>query len=146
MDMDPGDKRLAAAVVMDGQGRVLLVRRSGTERFLPYVWGVPCGKLEPGEAPEDGALRELKEETGLLGEVVRKVGESSFVSDYRGHETKNWQDNYLVRPLTWDITLPQPDQAHAWVPAAELTGDTDGPALDVDAYNLDVVRQALTNS
>ena len=100
----PGDKRLAAAVVMD-ESRVLLVRRSEKERFLPRVWGVPCGKLEPGESPEDGALRELKEETGLLGEVVRKVGESSFVSDYHGHEIKNWQDNFLVRPLTGAITL-----------------------------------------
>ncbi|MET8026945.1 NUDIX hydrolase [Streptomyces avermitilis] len=135
----PGDKRLAAAVVMDDVGRVLLVRRSERERFLPRVWGVPCGKLEPDESPRDGALRELKEETGLRGEVVRKVGESSFVSDYRGHETKNWQDNFLVRPLSTDITLPAPDQAYAWLTPAELS------SVDIDEYNLDIVRQALTN-
>ncbi|MCF2535893.1 NUDIX hydrolase [Streptomyces sp. FB2] len=134
----PGDRRLAAAVVMDEDRRVLLVRRSVKERFLPRVWGVPCGKLEPGERPEDGALRELKEETGLLGEVVRKVGESSFLSDYRGHEIKNWQDNFLVRPLTSAITLPEPDQDSVWLSRAELT------TVDVDAYNLDVVRQAFS--
>ncbi|AWE53084.1 MULTISPECIES: NUDIX hydrolase [Streptomyces] len=139
MTMDiPGDRRLAAAVVMDEDRRVLLVRRSVKERFLPRVWGVPCGKLEPGERPEDGALRELKEETGLLGEVVRKVGESSFLSDYRGHEIKNWQDNFLVRPLTSAITLPEPDQDSVWLSRAELT------TVDVDAYNLDVVRQAFS--
>ncbi|MFD7706584.1 NUDIX hydrolase [Streptomyces sp. NPDC059785] len=132
----PGDKRLAAAVVLD-QGRVLLVRRSVRERFLPRVWGVPCGKLEPDESPRDGVLRELKEETGLLGEVVRKVGDSSFVSEYRGHEIKNWQDNFLVRPLTRHIVLPEPDQAYAWLTPAELSG------VDIDAYNLDIVRQAL---
>ncbi|MEU6547631.1 NUDIX hydrolase [Streptomyces sp. NPDC046859] len=136
----PGDRRLAAAVVMDEDRRVLLVRRSVKERFLPRVWGVPCGKLEPGERPEDGALRELKEETGLLGEVVRKVGESSFVSDYRGHEIKNWQDNFLVRPLTSAITLPEPDQDSVWLSRAELT------TVDVDAYNLDVVRQAFSRT
>ncbi|MFE5186288.1 NUDIX hydrolase [Streptomyces sp. NPDC056628] len=141
MAMDiPGDRRLAAAVVMDEDRRVLLVRRSAKERFLPRVWGVPCGKLEPGERPEDGALRELKEETGLLGEVVRKVGESSFVSDYRGHEIKNWQDNFLVRPLTSAITLPEPDQDSVWLSRAELT------TVDVDAYNLDVVRQAFSRT
>ncbi|MFE2417411.1 NUDIX hydrolase [Streptomyces hokutonensis] len=139
--MDPGDKRLAAAVVMDDDGRVLLVRRSGTERFLPRVWGVPCGKLEPDERSEDGALRELKEETGLLGEIVRKIGESSFVSEYQGRETKNWQDNFLVRPLTRDITLPEPDQAYRWLRPSELSDS----GLDIDEYNLDVVRQALTN-
>ncbi|MFF1451401.1 NUDIX hydrolase [Streptomyces sp. NPDC058274] len=137
MDMDiPGDKRLAAAVVMH-KGRVLLVRRSETERFLPRVWGVPCGKLEPEESPRDGVLRELKEETGLLGEVVRKIGESSFVSEYRGHEVKNWQDNFLVRPLSRHITLPEADQAYTWLTPAELS------TVDIDEYNLDVVRQAL---
>ena len=136
----PGDRRLAAAVVMDEDRRVLLVRRSVKERFLPRVWGVPCGKLEPGERPEDGALRELKEETGLLGEVVRKVGESSFVSDYRGQEIKNWQDNFLVRPLTSAITLPEPDQDSVWLSRSELT------TVDVDAYNLDVVRQAFSRT
>ncbi|MCF1599432.1 NUDIX hydrolase [Streptomyces muensis] len=133
----PGDRRLAAAVVMDDKQRVLLVRRSVKERFLPRVWGVPCGKLEPGESPEDGALRELKEETGLLGEIVRKVGESSFVSDYRGHEIKNWQDNFLVRPLSASVTLPEPDQDARWLGRSELTG------VEIDAYNLDIVRQAF---
>ncbi|MFE6619012.1 NUDIX hydrolase [Streptomyces sp. NPDC008086] len=138
MTMDiPGDRRLAAAVVMDDKQRVLLVRRSVKERFLPRVWGVPCGKLEPGESPEDGALRELKEETGLLGEIVRKVGESSFVSDYRGHEIKNWQDNFLVRPLSASVTLPEPDQDARWLGRSELTG------VEIDAYNLDIVRQAF---
>jgi 8-oxo-dGTP diphosphatase len=139
MDMDiPGDKRLAAAVVMDDEGRVLLVRRSETETFLPRVWGVPCGKLEPDESARDGVLRELKEETGLRGEVVRKIGESSFVSEYRGHEIKNWQDNFLVRPLSREITLPLPDQAYVWLARSELTG------VEIDEYNLDIVDQAFS--
>ncbi|MEU5778417.1 NUDIX hydrolase [Streptomyces venezuelae] len=117
--------------------RVLLVRRSETERFLPGVWGVPCGKLEPGESPRDGVLRELKEETGLLGRVLRKVGESSFVSTYRGHEVKNWQDNFLVRPLTFDVTLPLPDQDHRWLAPADLG------TVRIDDYNREIVRQAF---
>ncbi|MGW7408204.1 NUDIX hydrolase [Streptomyces sp. NPDC054833] len=141
MDMEiPGERRLAAAVVMDERGRVLLVRRSERERFLPRVWGVPCGKLEQGESPRDGALRELKEETGLLGEIVRRVGQSSFVSDYQGHEVKNWQDNFLVRPLSRQVVLPERDQEYAWLTPDELS------SVDIDAYNLDVVRQALTSS
>ncbi|MEU6527371.1 NUDIX hydrolase [Streptomyces sp. NPDC046924] len=136
----PGDERLAAAVVRDDEGRVLLVRRSETGRFLPRLWGVPCGEPDPGESARDGALRELKEETGLLGEIVRKVGESSFLSEYAGREGKNWQENFLVRPLSREVTLPGPDQDHAWLHPSELTG------VDIDAYNLDVVRQALTDS
>ncbi|WP_369216131.1 NUDIX hydrolase [Streptomyces flavofungini] len=132
----PGDNRLAAAVVAH-HGRVLLVRRSATERFHPRVWGVPCGKLEPDEGPVEGVLRELKEETGLLGEVVEKVGESSFLSVYRGHEVKNWQDNFLVRPLTFDVTLPLPDQAYRWLTPADFG------TVDIDDYNREIVRQAF---
>ncbi|MFD4629202.1 NUDIX hydrolase [Streptomyces sp. NPDC058284] len=131
----PGDNRLAAAVV-EFRGRVLLVRRSETERFLPGVWGVPCGKLEPDESPRDGVLRELKEETGLLGQVLRKVGESSFLSTYRGHEVKNWQDNFLVRPLTFDVSLPLPDQEHRWLAPTDLA------KVEIDDYNREIVRQA----
>ncbi|MEV0319296.1 NUDIX hydrolase [Streptomyces sp. NPDC050658] len=135
----PSDNRLAAAVVAH-RGRVLLVRRSETERFLPRVWGVPCGKLEPAEGPAEGVLRELKEETGLLGEVLRKVGESSFVSRYRGHEVKNWQDNFLVRPLTFDVSLPLPDQEHRWLAPADIG------SVEIDDYNRDIVEQAFSTT
>ncbi|WP_156723742.1 NUDIX hydrolase [Streptomyces apocyni] len=130
------ENHMAAAVVMR-RGRVLLVRRSTTERFLPGAWGVPCGKLEPGESPRDGVLRELKEETGLLGDVVRRVGTSSFVSEYEGREIKNHQDNYLVRPLSSRISLPLPDQAYDWFDPRELE------SMGVDAYNREIVRQAV---
>ena len=136
----PGDRRLAAAVVMDDDNRVLLVRRSEKERFLPRVWGVPCGKLEPGESPEAGVLRELKEETGLRGEIVARIGESSFVSEYRGHEVKNWQQNFRVRLLSdpGEIKLPEADQDSKWLGLQRLT------EVDIDDYNLDVVRQAFS--
>ena len=73
----------------------------------PHAGAVPKQPLDvPGYL---AALRELKEETGLLGEIVRKAGESSFLSEYRGQETKNWQENFLVRPLTCLLyTSPSP--------------------------------------
>ncbi|MFP3986339.1 NUDIX hydrolase [Streptomyces sp. E11-3] len=132
----PDENYLAAAVVMR-RGRVLLVRRSRTERFLPGVWGVPCGKLKPGESPQVGVLRELKEETGLRGSVVSRVGSSSFVSEYEGREIKNYQDNFLVCPLSTRISLPLPDQAYDWIDPHDLGG------VEIDAYNQEIVRQAV---
>jgi len=52
----------AGAVVRDGQGRVLFIRR---ERRGDVWWILPGGGVEAGERPEGAARRELLEETGL---------------------------------------------------------------------------------
>lgn len=52
--------RIAAAVIVDSAGRILLVRKRGTT-----AWMQPGGKVEPGEAPADTLARELHEELGL---------------------------------------------------------------------------------
>jgi ADP-ribose pyrophosphatase YjhB (NUDIX family) len=51
------------AVVLDARGQVVLIRR----RFEPLAgqWSLPGGMLEIGEALEEGAAREVREETGL---------------------------------------------------------------------------------
>jgi 8-oxo-dGTP pyrophosphatase MutT (NUDIX family) len=51
----------AAAVVLDGEGRVLLGRRSDTGG-----WAVPGGIIDPAEEPADAAVRECFEETGVV--------------------------------------------------------------------------------
>ena len=61
-------------VPVDNQRRVLLVRqyRKATEKSLLEA---PAGGLEEGEAPEDGALRELQEEVGFTaGKLQRMAG------------------------------------------------------------------------
>jgi ADP-ribose pyrophosphatase len=51
---------------------VLLIRqfRHATER---YVWEIPAGRLEPGEAPEACARRELEEEAGVTAGDLRRL-------------------------------------------------------------------------
>jgi 8-oxo-dGTP diphosphatase len=50
------------AVILDAQGRVLLLRH----RFRPGSgWGIPGGFIQPGEQPEAALRRELREEIGL---------------------------------------------------------------------------------
>ncbi|WP_093840974.1 NUDIX hydrolase [Streptomyces aidingensis] len=134
--MRTGRNRLAAAVVLH-EGRVLLVRRSYRERFLPGVWGVPSGKLEPGELPEDAVLRELKEETGLSGEIIGTGGERTFISQWNGVTVENRQRNFLIRPLSLAVALPEPDQEYRWVPVEELDG------FGLDDHNLGTIRQSL---
>lgn len=55
-----------AGVVVDGDGKVLVIRRRDNGRWEP-----PGGVLEIGETFEDGVRREVHEETGLWVRVDR---------------------------------------------------------------------------
>jgi 8-oxo-dGTP pyrophosphatase MutT (NUDIX family) len=63
----------AAVVALDDHSRVCLVRqyRHGVEDFL---WEIPAGKLDAGEAPEVCAVRELAEETGVTAKRWSSLG------------------------------------------------------------------------
>ncbi|WP_284057897.1 HAD-IIA family hydrolase [Thermalbibacter longus] len=68
----PWPERVApgvAAVVLDGDGRVLLVKRADNGR-----WGLPMGQVERGETVAEAVARELREEVGLEVRVLRLVG------------------------------------------------------------------------
>ena len=62
----------AAALVLNTSGEILLVRR-GVEPARGE-WALPSGFMEIDETPEQCCLRELEEETGLKGKVIRLIG------------------------------------------------------------------------
>ncbi len=72
----------AAALVLDNDRRVLLVKR----RYDPSqgMWCLPMGFAEMGETIAEAALRELREETGLIGRVSRLIDAGSWNSKFYG--------------------------------------------------------------
>jgi ADP-ribose pyrophosphatase YjhB (NUDIX family) len=58
-----------SAIVPDGQGRILLIRRTDNN-----YWSIPGGGVEPGESVSQAAAREVNEETGIDCEVTGLVG------------------------------------------------------------------------
>jgi 8-oxo-dGTP diphosphatase len=66
----PAKQAVFGVVFNDERTEVLLIKR----RDIP-VWVFPGGGLEIGEAPEEGARREVLEETGCEVRIVRKVAE-----------------------------------------------------------------------
>ncbi|GAA1822301.1 NUDIX domain-containing protein [Nesterenkonia flava] len=64
---------MAALVILDGQQRVLTVRKRGTSRFMQ-----PGGKPEPGEDGQQTALRETQEEIGLVLEPTQLIPMGTF--------------------------------------------------------------------
>ena len=63
--MSPVRRSSARVVLVDADDRVLLLRGGDPARPGPAVWHTPGGGIDPGEAPEDAARRELAEEVGL---------------------------------------------------------------------------------
>lgn len=57
--------RVCTAVVVERDGRVLLLKRSPGCWAWPGHWAMPGGRLEPGESLAECCARELCEETGL---------------------------------------------------------------------------------
>lgn len=70
---EPTDQPGIAAAIIAHDGRVLMIRRRVKEGELS--WRFPAGAVEPGETPEQAAVRETAEETGLTVEAVKLIGE-----------------------------------------------------------------------
>ncbi len=76
------DPKVAAAVLIQQDGRVLLVRRAG-EPFRG-LWSLPAGFINGGEDPAEAAARECLEETGLTVRVTRVLDIISGKEHARG--------------------------------------------------------------
>ena len=75
----PGRTRLGAySICLDDEGRILLARLSAIEVDVG-AWTLPGGGIDFGEHPDAAAVRELKEETGLDGEIEELDGIFSHV-------------------------------------------------------------------
>jgi 8-oxo-dGTP diphosphatase len=65
--MPTGVPRLGVSVILFQDGAVLLVRRG--QAPWQGAWSLPGGGIERDELPQDAALRELKEETGIVAAI-----------------------------------------------------------------------------
>ncbi|WNB92982.1 NUDIX hydrolase [Bacillus sp. NEB1478] len=70
---DRGTVWLAAAgLLIDEDGKWLVVKKK--YGGLKGKWSIPAGFVEAGETVDEAAVREVFEETGILGEVVSVLG------------------------------------------------------------------------
>lgn len=84
-------QRVVVAGIIVKNNTVLLVKRSIKEDHRAGHWEVPGGKLEFGEKPEAGTLREIEEESGLKVRVIKPVS----VFDFGDNSIHFVEINYL---------------------------------------------------
>jgi 8-oxo-dGTP diphosphatase len=116
---------IVAAIVTSPEGVLITKRRDGKP-----PWGFVTGEVEPGERPEDAAVREVKEETGLLVLSGAIIGE-------RDHPQTGRHMVYMACAPTNGLEVEVGDEAELeevrWVSLAEadrLLPGMHGPVRD----------------
>jgi 8-oxo-dGTP diphosphatase len=97
-------------VVVDSDGRILL--REPTGHYDGYVWTFSKGRPRKGETPEDAALRETAEETGVLAEIIARVP-----GTFAGGTTDNVY--FLMRPTGRTVPIKGETSRVYWAEGAE---------------------------
>jgi 8-oxo-dGTP pyrophosphatase MutT (NUDIX family) len=124
-DYDRGVKRefSAGGVVvrrLHGDWHAAAIRPGGKAN----VWALPKGLVAPGEDPAATALREVAEETGVVGRVLGKLGDVRYVYTWDGRRIFKVVSFFLVRYSRGRLGDVPPELAHEvdavrWVPLAD---------------------------
>jgi 8-oxo-dGTP pyrophosphatase MutT (NUDIX family) len=111
--------RAAGAVLWRDGPEVALVHRPRYDD-----WSFPKGKVDKGEHVLRAAVREIEEETGIRGRVVRALGTIEYRFSADGRRIHKLVHHYLLEALGGTLTIEgDPDQEAidvAWVPLQQL--------------------------
>ena len=91
-----------AIFAFDEKNRLLLVREY-RYRQKKYVWGVPSGRIDPGETPKAAAQRELREEAGI------KAGKFRLLDISDESQTIEWKKYAYIATGLSPAPLPADD-------------------------------------
>jgi 8-oxo-dGTP diphosphatase len=133
-------------VIVRRGGQILLIRRKNVHG--DGTWSTPGGHLDPGEAPADCAVREVREETGIDIQGVRFVGVTNdvFEAENRHYITLWFEAQYLsgtasvvaeheISEVQWCLSTSLP--ANLFLSLRHLV---DGESLGGDAFGSETGR------
>ncbi|MCB5283843.1 NUDIX domain-containing protein [Arthrobacter sp. AL08] len=110
---------VSAVCVFDEAGRLLTVRKRGTDKFMH-----PGGKPEPGETPAQTAARELAEEVGIVLAAEELVLLGIWFADAANEAATQIRATVYTAPGTWSAQPSAEIAEIRWLDlGAELPGD-----------------------
>jgi len=128
----------AGGLVKHSSGKYLFIERKGK-------WDLPKGHIEHGESPEDCALREVMEETGIKGHYIAKALDPSY-------HTYSWEGISYLKKTYWFLMSysgdmicdPQTEEGITkveWMSADEISKKKDLAWLSLaDLINTSILR------
>lgn len=124
----------AKAIIVNGAGEVLVIKRSPRSSFDPDCWDLPGGKMDDREPLVDALVREVREETGLtvLAAEARPFHVSHFVKE------PFWVTcvTFACPTFEGEVRLSSEHVEHRWVVPGEHVGLPYATAIggQLDAY------------
>ena len=115
--------RSAGAVVVDAEACLIL--RRGRE------WVFPKGHIEQDETPEEAAIREVREESGIEIAIVERIGSTryEFMNRRGGTRNRKTVEWFLARRVSGELAIEPIFDDGAFVPRdealARLTHEAD---------------------
>jgi 8-oxo-dGTP pyrophosphatase MutT (NUDIX family) len=106
---------VAAVVMRDEAGRILVVRKQGTQRFM-----LPGGKIEPGETPDQTAVREACEELGVTLDRDRMTSLGEWTAPAANESGRTVHGHIYEHPFVTGVTACSEIAEVQWLTAGEL--------------------------
>lgn len=130
---------VAAVFVGDKHGKYLFFERVK----FPFGLTVPAGHIEPGEAPALAAVRELREETGIIDVQIRSLAVDDISEDIcrRGHQGHRWHSFIATSSRPLHVKVNDEGKDPVWLtPGQALRRNLTIATRHVLTHHLDTVR------
>lgn len=117
--------RLATCLLINEEGKLLILRRSDKVKTYKGLWGGITGYVEPGEEPYETALKEIQEEVGIEKEHVVLINQGNIVKFTDIYEGNQYE--WTVYPFVFKIRKNEKIQIdwehleYLWITPSEIT-------------------------
>lgn len=112
-----GIQKFVVGGVISNEKKVLIMRRKSDD-FMPGIYEIPSGGVDPGETLDVALIREIMEETSLtVAEIGRHLGNFDY-SSASGKNARQFNFIVMVKP-PYDIKLTEHDD-YVWCPEDQL--------------------------